>query len=63
LTPPDVPWRLNFVITWAWAGVRLERISDCLGHADIRMTRIYARFMRADEYDPPFIDRARPAVR
>lgn len=50
-------------ITWARAGVRLERISDWLGHADIRMTRIYARFMPADEYDAPFIDRARDAVR
>ena len=40
-------------ITWARAGVRLERISDWLGHADIRMTRIYARFMPADEYDAP----------
>jgi integrase len=45
-------------ITWARAGVRLERISDWLGHADIRMTRIYARFMPADEYDAPFIERA-----
>ena len=50
-------------ITWARAGVRLERISDWLGHADIRMTRIYARFMPADEYDAPFIERARAAVR
>lgn len=50
-------------ITWARAGVRLERISDWLGHADIRMTRIYARFMPADEYDAPFIERARAALR
>jgi len=50
-------------ITWARAGVRLERISDWLGHADIRMTRIYARFMPTDEYDAPFIDRARDAVK
>ena len=50
-------------ITWARAGVRLERISDWLGHADIRMTRIYARFMPADEYDAPFIERARSVVR
>lgn len=50
-------------ITWARAGVRLERISDWLGHADIRMTRIYARFMPADEYDAPFIERARAVVR
>ena len=50
-------------ITWARAGVRLERISDWLGHTDIRMTRIYARFMPADEYDAPFIERARAAVR
>jgi integrase len=50
-------------IAWARAGVRLERISDWLGHADIRMTRIYARFMPADDYDAPFIDRAREAVK
>ena len=50
-------------ITWARAGVRLERISDWLGHADIRMTRIYARFMPADEYDAPFIERARDVTR
>lgn len=50
-------------ISWARAGVRLERISDWLGHADIRMTRIYARFMPADEYDAPFIERARDAGR
>ena len=50
-------------IGWARAGVRLERISDWLGHADIRMTRVYARFMPADEYDAPFIDRARDNAR
>ena len=50
-------------ITRARAGVRLERISDWLGHADIRMTRIYARFMPADAYDAPFIERARAVAR
>ena len=46
-------------ITWARAGVRLERISDWLGHATIQMTRIYARFMPDDDYDTPLIERAK----
>ncbi len=42
-------------------GLTLERISDRPGHAD-SMTRIYARFMPAGEYDAPFIERGRAAV-
>jgi integrase len=45
-------------ITWAKAGVRLERIQGWLGHKRIEQTQIYARFRPEDAYDAPFIERA-----
>jgi hypothetical protein len=45
-------------ISWARAGVRIERVKDWLGHSDIRLTEIYSRFAPDDTFDEPAVERA-----
>jgi len=45
-------------IAWARGGARLEQIKEWLGHSDIRMTEIYARFAPDDAFDAPTVERA-----
>jgi site-specific recombinase XerD len=49
-------------ISWARAGVRLERIKDWLGHTRITQTEVYARFAPDDDFDEPAVERAADLV-
>lgn len=45
-------------ISWAQAGVRLERMCSWMGHSSIRQTEVYARFGPHDQLDGPCAQRA-----